>query len=181
MAKDDGRVARRYARAIFELYQPQELDQASGALRSFHSLWKTNKELRDSLKNPANPIGERLEVVRQVAQRIKSGDQNLTNFLCLLLSNGRLDAIGPICEAFQAMIDQLKKRLALEITSAFPIDDGEKGEILGRIQKDFGAMASIAWHVSPELLGGLRIKAGDQLLDSTIDGALSSLTEDLIS
>lgn len=181
MSQADGKIAKRYARALFELCDQNNLESTHAALVAFKDLWENNKEMRDALKNPANPLPERHAALAKIAGRVKSGDKHFENFLALLLDNGRLAAIASISATFAVMIDQLRKRLALEITSAFPIDAGEQKEIQDKIQRDFGSLASISWQVAPEILGGLRIKAGDRLLDSSVNGALENLKNTLIS
>ena len=181
MAKQEERAARRYAKALFELCDPASLDQVKDALNGFRDVWNKNAEFQGALRNPANPLLDRERALRQVAQLLLKDNVNFANFLSLLLHNKRLSVIGAVVDAFSQMIDQLKKRLALEITTARSVDDQEKGAVQNRVQQDFGGLASIVWQVDPELLGGLRIKAGDKLYDGSVSGSLETLRDTLIN
>lgn len=182
MAKVEDKVAKRYARAFFDALEPSVLEAACESLKSFAQTWEESSELRETLKNPGLPLARREDSLREIAQRIAIQplrQELLASFFVLLLQAGRIDAASRVAMIFSQMVDQLKKVLALEITSAFPISDGEKGEIQERMQRDFGSLASVVWNVQPSILGGLIIKAGDRQLDGSVEGSLQRLRAEL--
>ncbi|MBX7136392.1 MAG: ATP synthase F1 subunit delta [Oligoflexia bacterium] len=180
MSKSSLKVARRYAKALFDLCDKAKLDEMKSALVLFESAWKTNETLRGSMLNPAFPLDNRLAALSQICRQIKPGDQAFENFLALLLKNKRLAVISPIIAEFSAMIDLLKNLLTLEVTSAFELSDQERSSMLSKIQSDCGAMAAVNWKVDRQILGGLLIKAGDKLLDGSIRGSLQRAREQLL-
>ncbi len=179
MAKAEGNVARRYARALFELCPPEALDSDREALHEVALLWCREETLRDALNNPAIPMTQRIDVIAALVERVKSGDTKFKNFIMLLFENRRLGLLSQIDQLFAAMIDQMRKLLALEITSAFEIESEEKNSIQDRIKADFGTLATITWSIDRTLLGGLLIKTGDLLLDSSVRGSLDKIRAQL--
>jgi F-type H+-transporting ATPase subunit delta len=124
---------------------------------------------------------QREMVIESIALRYRQDDKRLANFFHTLLKNGRLQALPQISANFKSMLDELKKLLALEITSAFPLSDSERGEIQEKIQRDYGSLATISWKTDPEILGGLIIKYGDRLLDASVSGSLEHMRAALLA
>jgi len=180
VAKAEGRVAKRYARALFELTPVPELDQVNGSLGAFAQAFAGSVEFRHVLVNPAVPLKERIAAAQDVARAVGAASQTMANFVGVLLENSRIEQIGEIAREFAAMVAHVKKVLALEVVSAFALGDGERKEIQGRIERDFGAMASLSWNVDPAIVGGLVIKSGDLQLDGSIRGALERAKESLL-
>ena len=173
--KDDGKLAKRYARALFELCEVPKLDQQLVALTALSNLWKGSAELQSALLNRATPIEQRVAVMQDLAAKLEGGDKNFINFAALLVENERISLLPLILKVFSKMVDTLKKTLALEITSAFPISEQERGELKKSVEGQYGSMASIEWKVDRELIGGLIVKSGDKLLDSSVKGSLERI------
>ena len=175
MAKAEGKVAKRYAKALLELCAPADLESVRDALAEFTTLWTDNAHLRGAILNPAIPAKNRTAIVNDIAEKIRAGDKTFLSFLLLLVQNGRCNVLPEISRVFSTMIDELKKLLSLEITSAFEVPANEKGEVQSKIQSQYGAMASLTWKIDGNLLGGLLIRAGDKLLDSSVKGSLEKI------
>lgn len=180
MANVSGKIAKRYARALFELCNPSNMESVRDSLKGFSEMWETNPELHQVLLNPAFPISRRSEALRDIAEKMRSGDKNFSNFLVLLLENRRLDTIREIAIRFGQMIDLLRKALTLEISSAFEVPSSEKSDLSTKIKQTFGDLASVNWTVDSNLLGGLLIRSGDKQLDGTIKGALDKIQSSLM-
>ena len=180
MATSEGRVAKRYARALFELTAVPELDAVSASLGAIAEAFESSEELRHVLINPAIPLSSRIAVAQDVARAAGGTSETLANFVGVLLENGRVEQLGEIVREFSAMVAHVKKILALEVVSAFPLGDGERREIHDRMQKDFGSMASLSWSVDPSIVGGLVVKSGDLRLDGSVKGVLDRARESLL-
>jgi len=189
MAKREGKAAKKYARALFDLAAKERqgaavesvirnLDALVAGLREVATLWSAQESLQSVLSNPAIFIESREAIVRDIAARVIPGSETFSNFLALLLQNKRFSYIEEIATIFSAMVDGFKKLLSLEITSAFEISSNEKQTLQTNIQEQLGYLgssSSISWNVDPTLLGGLTIKIGDQLLDSSVRGSLEKI------
>lgn len=180
MAKTGEKIAKRYARALFEMYPQARLEVISSALREIADLWNIDGDLRQTLRNPSYNIAERIMVARSIAELHLAGDEQFSNFMGLLVDNGRIAALPVIERYFARFLAELKKILTLTVTSAFPLADEEKEGILEEIKQKHGVLASIEWCVEPDLIGGLKIQSGDQLYDRSIRGEMAQLEQELL-
>ena len=177
--KASGKVAKRYARALFELCAPQDFDSVLKSLIEVSDLVHGNRELSVALTNPAISLKDRTAIITDVV-KLSSPQPVLSNFLTRILENSRLGTLPQICLVLAQLIDSYKKVKSLEIISAAPIQSDEREAILSQIQRDFGADARISWEVDPTLIGGLRVKAGDVLLDGSVRSRLERIRAVLV-
>lgn len=179
MAAIDGKTARKYAKALFELCGADEYETMRDALRDFSQAWESSTDLQAVMKNPAVSKSEKQAVIKEICTAISPGTENFSNFCMLLLENGRLSGIGEIAREYSALIDHVRKVLSLEITSAFDIPESEKSSVAEQVRSQYGSLASFDWKVNEELIGGLLVKTGDKLLDSSVKGSLEKLRASL--
>ena len=180
MKKSSLRLAKRYARALFELYDHELLEPVKAGIYALRDLWLDNADLREALTNPAYPYPQRMEVLREVAFHARPSDEIFANFMVLLLKNDRLYYIPEIAVAFASLVDELQSLLNVIVVSAFPLSDAEKGEIEGKMRTDYSPMVSVSWEVNPALVGGLVIKAGDLVFDGSVQGSLEKIRKSLM-
>lgn len=180
MAKGSIRIARRYAKALLSLYEPSKLETVRQGLFEIARIWSEDESLQSALLNPANSNADRRKVLVAIADKVMPGDKHFANFLPLLLEAGRIGSISLVAEAFSQMIDELKNLLSLKVTSASKISSDEVNSFNASLEKEFGSLASVEWLVDEELIGGMRVRAGDRLLDGSVRGALERLQASLL-
>lgn len=178
--KTEGKVARRYAQALVELCSPVEAERVRDDLRTFTSLWNSHLELRDTLLNPAISLAERKAVLTDISDLLGGPTQRIANLLSLLLENGRISGVELITQSFSKIVDELKKLLALKIESAREVSEQDKHELIAKLQKEFGTLASVEWNLNPQIIAGVRVRSGDTLYDSSVRGALDRAQTALI-
>ncbi len=183
MARREGKIARRYAKALFNLSVPAQIDTITDALKEFAEIWSSQPELRSVVLNPGVPEQQRLSVMSDVCARLKTPSENFTSFVHILLQNRRIDDIQQILEAYEKIVAEFKRMLSLEITSAFELADEEKqkisGQIRNRIPENYAALISTQWKIDKQLIGGLVIRSGDHVFDGSLNGALERLGKQL--
>ncbi len=180
MAHGHGKIAKRYARALFEATDSLQVETVSESLNVLSEVWLKTANLRTALLNPSLKSEQRIGLVKEVSAAVAPRNVSILNFVMLLVENKRLSLIPEIASQFSWMVDELKKALSLQISSAFEISQTEKEQYEERIRKDFGALAKITWSVNPQLIGGMVIKSGDRLIDSSIRGSLEKMTAQLL-
>lgn len=186
MAKIAEKVAARYARALFDLIEPSQLDVAAGLLLDMAQVWENMPDLRDLMRNPRASYESRIGMISELVKGATKGSANsalegqMESFLKVLFENARLEALPQVAKIFQAMVNELRKVLSVEVSSASELGEGDKQKLIEKITQASGGLASVKWIINPELLAGLRIKVGDRLLDSTVDGALERLRTQLV-
>jgi F-type H+-transporting ATPase subunit delta len=175
------KIAKRYARAYFELCPPTELDSAFSQMKSYLRTLQTHEELRASLVNPAYPMDQRIAAARALAERIAPQNLRFHQLISLLVTNKRLVALSDIVEIFESMIAELRQALSLKITTARKIPSEEQQKVEVSLRQKYGTLASLQWTVDSELLGGIVVQSGDKLFDSSVRGKLSQLRDALMS
>jgi len=175
------KVARRYGTSLIEAYQPDQLEAVRDALLTFAAFWEESQELSITLSNPAITLKERSAALQEIAQLTRPGDQIFSNFLRLLLENKRLTGIRQISAEFALLVDELKRLLALEISTARPIESSEQQQFEQRLKGEFGSLVSLKYEVEPALLGGMLIRSKDRLLDGSVRGMLERVKSDLLA
>ena len=174
------KTAKKYAKALFDSLEQDALEASRDSLNALAAAWSESTELKSALLNPATPPKERLAVAEDLASAV-SGNEKVKNFCLVLAENSRFDVLPQIAVIFSNLVDALKEVARLEITSAFPMSDGEKEQILNTVRQQAGSLAAIEWAVNPELLGGLVLKSGDKLLDASLQGSLDKAKSALMS
>jgi F-type H+-transporting ATPase subunit delta len=172
MNTDTSQVAAPYAQALLSIAQSKDkVDELSAIAGSFLNLLKESGELSAFLANPVADSDAKKGVLNQVLGE----DTNLQmkNFLMLLVDRGRIYLIGPILEQFQAKVRELTQTVLAEVTSAVELSDEQKETVRQKVQSMTKAKSvELASRIDPELIGGVVIQIGSQVLDASIRGQL---------
>jgi F-type H+-transporting ATPase subunit delta len=172
MNTDTSQVAVPYAQALLSIAQSKDsVDELSAIAGSFLNLLKESDELSAFLANPVADSDAKKGVLNQVLGE----DTNLQmkNFLMLLVDRGRIYLIGPILEQFQAKVRELTQTVLAEVTSAVELSDEQKETVRQKVQSMTKAKSvELASRIDPELIGGVVIQIGSQVLDASIRGQL---------
>ena len=132
-----------------------------------------NPKLETALSSPR--ISE--EAKESLLNRVFQGkvDKTLLNFLKVLSRRRRLGALRAIQHATTALRDQRLGRVSVQVTSAQPLTDAQKTDIVARLKASLGITAILAEKVDPSLLGGLIIRVGDRVYDGSALGKIQVL------
>jgi F-type H+-transporting ATPase subunit delta len=174
-----GSLARRYAKAVFELGNKQGNVEKLGAdLRSLAKAWRESKELETTLASPAIRRSDRKKVLDAVMQRIAVAPTT-TNLMYLLLEGERMASVPAISRELGAMIEAKAGRIAAEIVSAKPLDPAQLSQITASLEKLSGKKVSVSHREDPELLGGVVAKLGDTVYDYSLKNQLRIMRDEL--
>lgn len=189
MAKIQGNIAKRYAKAIFEAVglantnSLQLLEETGLALGLVSDVWTSDFSLRQVLQNPSLAISKRLTVAQEVAKLITTNSEvqkDISNLLCLLLENSRIALISEVARQYLVMLAEYKKSLSLEVSTAKELSADEKAALLSQVKSTLGSAATVSWAVDAALIGGMTVKSGDKLLDGSVKTALEKMRECLV-
>ena len=121
----EGKLNRRYARAVFELAAGRE--EAIGAeVDGFLGVYE-DPDLRRVLGNPAFEQDRRRDIVVELAARLGLSDLT-TNFLSLLVTRDRLDGLPSIARHFHRLLDDLRGRVNARVIVSRPLGEGTAGK-----------------------------------------------------
>lgn len=174
-----GSLARRYAKAVFEIGAAQgNLDKLGADLRSLGNAMKGSPELASALASPAIRRADRKAILTGLLEAI--GAQAIThNLVYLLLDGERLSSLPAISRELDAMTEAKAGRVVAEITSAKPLDPSQLSQITAALETLSGKQVTAVTREDGELLGGVVAKLGDIVYDGSLRTQLRMLRDEL--
>src|SRR5206468_12543293 len=164
-------VARRYAKALFDLQDPSGIGPAAAALRLLAEAFASSREFRALLLSPVITKEEKAAVVNQVAAKA-GGPPIVSPFLAHLVRKNRIVFIREISDAFSQLADQASNRKAVQVVAARPLADKERAAIRTRLEQVTRGQVDMAVQVDPRVSSGLEIRFGSRVYDGTVRGYL---------
>lgn len=175
MAALGGSVARRYARALFDLGVAKGNFEALGQdLANLAQLYAESRELRQTLENPVFKASQKRKIVESVLPRVAQ-NQVVRNFALLLVDRGRINVLPMIARAYQEMTDKQLGQVRATVTSAKPLDALTESEIQRALERRTGKKVLMKSEVDPSLIGGVVARVGDLVLDGSLRTRLASV------
>jgi len=164
-------IARPYAEALFKAAGAQAAALAAEvtALAAVAS----EPQLRQFADNPKTTAEQVQDIVLSVLGTPVSAQGR--NFLRTVLDNGRLAALPEIATQFQALVDARSGISQARIESAYPIDAAQLPEVVATLERRFGRKLEASVVVRPELIGGIRVVVGDEVLDTSVKARLEQM------
>ena len=173
-------VAGTYGDALFELAVEENLtDSLTEEILMVQTVLKENSDLEKILNHPEIPKQKKIQVIEDVFKgRISDA---LTGFLRIVVTKGRYKDLPDIFAYFIARVKEYKKIGVAEVISAVPLNENQKKKIEKRLLETtrYETM-EIDYKVDESKIGGLMIRIGDRVVDSTLRSRLDRLTGGLM-
>jgi F-type H+-transporting ATPase subunit delta len=171
-----GRVARRYARAAFDIAAAAgQVEEWLRDLRVVESVLR-REDVLALLENPAVPFADKRRVVESTLVGL---DPLRLSFVYVLVEHGRASHISEVVAEYQAALHAYQGIAVAEVTTAIPLDEAESRAVAEHLERLVGKRIVLEKTVDPTILGGIVARIGDRLLDGSIAGQLRSLRRDL--
>ena len=165
-------IARPYAEALFKA-TPVAEQSAWVAQVAALGLVANDAQLQGFAGNPRVTQEQVLGVVTAAAKVALA--PVVANFLRTVLENGRLAALPLMAEQFQSLVQARQGVSEARITSAFAVSDAQVADILVPLEKRFGRKLTATVDIDPELIGGVRVVVGDEVLDTSVKARLEHM------
>ena len=133
--------------------------------------------MRVDVEEPRGDLALRLMLLHEVHR----ADAVVRNFVRLVASKGRAGQLRTIAEEFEAIVDREQGRLAVELTTAYPLDEAEAEAIVAKIERASGRTVEATRAVDPELIGGMILQAGSFRVDASVRGRIDRLRRELVT
>jgi len=167
----------RYAVALFELARDgKTLDTVAGSLAALKAAITESADFKGLINNPVLSRDAAGKTIAAVASSMKI-DALTTNFLGVLAENRRLSQLPAIIRAYETLLSSHKGEARAEVTSAHPLDAGQISALQQSLRARVGREVAVDAKVDPAILGGLVVKIGSQMIDSSIRTRLNSLAQ----
>lgn len=184
---DNHTIARPYAQALFEVAREDDaLDRLSTELAVARALIEDGQVVA-FLGRPALDDAERLGFLQGLFTAAAGSDgvfgggsEHGTNFLKLLIENGRVNVLPEIAEHFEALKAEVENTVDVVLTSASSIDSIRRDEIARTLTAKLGREVRLTTAIDPNLIGGAVIRAGDVVIDGSLRARLDGLANALI-
>lgn len=98
-----------------------------------------------------------------------------SNLVRLLVENKRLNLLPEISALYEALRAEEENELVAHITSAYALSEQQVAGLIGKLETRFGRKVTVTQSVDSELIGGVVIQVGDEVMDSSVRGGLASL------
>jgi F-type H+-transporting ATPase subunit delta len=171
-------VAKRYAKALFELAQSKGLvAETESQLKLIVSVIESNADLRKFLTAPNITLDTKKQtLIKAFGSEASSIVLNTVN---LLIERGREGEIGAVLEAYLKVAGGVLGRADALVISSQPLSEGEQAKLADKFGALLGKTIRVTNEVNPDLLGGVTVRIGDTLYDGSLRGKLERLDKAL--
>ncbi len=168
-------VAQRYASALLDLAEGDGVTaDVERDLNAFDGMLAESEDLVRLVKSPAFSAEEQLAALSALLD--KAGIKGLAaNFVKLAARNRRLFVLPDMIKAFRALLADKRGEATAEVTSAAALSDEHVAALKEALSASTGKKVTIAATVDPALIGGLVVKVGSRMIDTSLRTKLNSL------
>jgi ATP synthase F1 delta subunit len=171
-------IAAVYSRSLFEAALEQDkVDAVREQLGEFADVLDGDRQLQVFFFSPYFSTQEKEEGLHRA---VSGAEPIFLNFLDVLLENHRMPVLFRIRRDYDALWREHNKRLPVHVTSAVELDEETVRHIGERIQQQTGRQVELASSVEPDILGGIVVRVGNQVLDASIRNRLDSLRKQVV-
>ena len=168
-------VAERYATALFELAsETGELEIVEADIARFETLRRESADLRRLMKSLVFSNEDQVRAIGAVVEAAGLG-QTVSNFIKLVASNNRLSAMADMFRGFRQLLADRRGEVTAGIVSAIPLSDGQLADIKRALADISGKSVHVELDVDPSLIGGLVVKLGSRMIDTSLKTKLDAL------
>jgi F-type H+-transporting ATPase subunit delta len=167
--------ALRYAEAVFDLALEQgALEKVEADVGALSRAIETSADFRSFLTSPVYGADDKARAIDALAA--KAGVSALTrNFLGVVAKNRRLFALSGMLAAFRRRLAEHRGEVSAEAVAAAPLNEDQTKRLRGEIERVVGKAVNLSVKVDADLLGGMIVKVGSKMIDSSLKTKLNRL------
>ncbi|GAB6052358.1 F0F1 ATP synthase subunit delta [Magnetospira thiophila] len=168
-------LAGRYATALFELAdEGAQLDLVAGDLGQLQAMFNESDELRRAIRSPIISRANQSAVMSALAEQAEMSPLT-RNFLGLVAQKRRVAALPRIIRDFQTLLSAKRGETTAHVIAAKPLTAKQSESLAATLKTGVGTEVSVDVKVDPELLGGMIVKVGSRMIDSSLRTKLEQL------
>jgi F-type H+-transporting ATPase subunit delta len=168
-------IARPYASALFDLAKADNSVAAvEQGLDQLLALANQSPDFARFLRSPVINTEDKAVAMNALLDKAKA-HTTVGNFVKVVARNGRLFALGAIIAAFKTLAAGHRGEVAADVTSAVPLTAAQASSLGETLKAKIGKSVTLTQHVDPSLIGGLVVKVGSQMIDSSLKTKLAAM------
>tara|TARA_A100001035_G_C27488889_1_gene366658 strand:+ start:53 stop:610 length:558 start_codon:yes stop_codon:yes gene_type:complete len=168
-------VAKRYAKATFDLAEAENLSEAIlKDLTALKKMINDNEELSRLILSPTFTSTDQTSVMNEIfkKQDVSVLVKNLVN---VLIKNRRVNLLVSIINAYDHIMKSNSGEIIAEVITAAELKDDQRQEIISNLEKMTGKEIQIQSKIEPEIIAGIKVKIGSQMIDASVSTKLNNL------
>ena len=170
-----GGLAARYASALYDLAdESNSIDAVAADLEGLKSLIDDSDDFSRFIKSPVLSREDQAKGIAAIAAKASLTDIS-QKFLGLVASNRRLFALPDMIRAFQAILAARRGQMTAEVTAASELSEAQSQSLADSLKAAVGTAVSVTTKVDPTILGGLIVRVGSRMVDSSLKSKLQRL------
>ena len=171
-------VARRYSEALFEVgKEDNKLDEYLEEIKFIGDVCSEYKDFFELLKTPKISINEKKDVFEETFEGKISKEVN--NFLKIILDKRRINSIFQITKEYEKLVDKHNGVVKADAYTTIPLDKDKLKTIENKLSSMTNKKVKLENKIDKSLIGGIKIKIGDKVIDDTIKTKLSDIEKSL--
>ena len=173
-------IAQRYSDALVEIAKDGKLTyfKISTDLELVKNTLSQSKDLNEFLVNPITSIEDKKEII----DRVLSGeiDGLIVNFLKVLIDKNRFSVFGEVLNAYNKALDRVNNISRIQVVSAVEMTEDAKNKLKEKLETKLKKNVVIDLEINPEIIAGLVIKMGDNIVDVSLKHKLEDLSKNIM-
>ena len=168
-------VAGRYATALFELAVDRHvIDEVANDLQTLQSMIDESADLRSLIRSPLFSREQQSDAMGAVLASAGLSDL-VRNFVGVVAGNRRLFALEGMIDAYRGLVADHRGEVTATVTSAAALSDSQRSAVEQALKQAIGSNVSVSTDVDPDLIGGMVVRVGSRMVDSSLRTKLQRL------
>tara|TARA_B110000211_G_scaffold13037_1_gene13644 strand:- start:220 stop:768 length:549 start_codon:yes stop_codon:yes gene_type:complete len=174
-------IAKPYAQAIFEIAEQSNSVLGWSDFLASTTVIMTDKNTKTFIASPSKNKDQKFDLISALITRMTSKDLSKQEaaFIHLILNNDRSSAISSIANAFEATVSNANKSKNFKVISAYALSEDEQKAIVEDLTSKHKTSVSVETEIDVTLKGGVIIKEGDKVIDTSIKAKVDALSVSL--
>jgi F-type H+-transporting ATPase subunit delta len=173
------RAAIRYAKAVWSLASEQnKIEETNTDMKAIATVLSENPSLEAMLVNPVIQNTEKVSILKEI---FKFDNKISLNLIGLLSNNKRLFLLDAITAEFNKLYMISKEEQVAQVTTATPLSDALKKQVLEKVKEITGKDASVENIINPDIIGGFILRIGDTQYDASVKNKLNVLKRNFVN
>jgi F-type H+-transporting ATPase subunit delta len=175
----EGKIATVYATALYQAAKEEgRVDQVRRDLGEFVEALEASPELRQLMTAEEVSDARKTAVLMELTE---GGDELMRNLLRLVVDKSRESEVAGMYRAFVGLVEKAQGLVHVEVVSAVPLTQAVQDSLRARIESSLKKTVELKATVDKEIIGGLRLRIGDQIVDASVRHRLEALRAMLIT